>query len=138
MKHSKVCTYNPPNMTRDFIFFHISPQAIHCRLREKEKLLNYNVIDYSFEAVNSFLLRAAHPMLYNKQYEILNDLLHKTSDHAAAKKDAETYERRISSDKSLAAMFAILYFIDYDTFSIDLPQFIVDLELYNPDSDVFR
>uniref|UniRef100_A0A914VJP1 Sulfotransferase n=1 Tax=Plectus sambesii TaxID=2011161 RepID=A0A914VJP1_9BILA len=42
MKYSEICTYNPPTVAKEFVFFHMIPQAVHCRLRDPAELKMYN------------------------------------------------------------------------------------------------
>jgi hypothetical protein len=114
----------------------MSPQAMNCKLHDKLVLKNHTIIKYSRATVNELLSRAAHSVLHKERYRHLVQVLNEPSDHASQKEDMENYKIKIASESELATMFSVLYFTDYDTFEIDIPQFIVDLNL--PDARVFR
>jgi hypothetical protein len=130
MQSSSICTSYPPNVPKNFLNFHMSPQAWHCKLRQEQILTNHSIIKYSREFINEFLLRAAFPILNLEEHGNLRQLLNKPSDHASFKEDVEYYRNSIISNRELTRMFFIVYFTDYDTFGIDLPQFIIDYKLF--------
>jgi hypothetical protein len=133
MQYSNACTFNPPTFPLNFLFFHISPQALHCNLREERIFKNHTIIKYSRDSINGFLLRAAQPVLRKEWHDHLMQLLNKPSDHASIREQLESYKNSIITNKELAKLFFALYFIDYETFGIKLPQFIVNFELYMPE-----
>ncbi len=102
---------------------------MHCKLHHKLILKNYTTIKYSRATVNELLSQSIHSVVHKDRYEQLVQILNKPSDHASEKEDMENYKFKILSNRDLATMFSILFFIDYDTFEIDIPQFIVDLNL---------
>ncbi len=88
------------------------------------------MVKYSRENINNFLLSAAKPLLSEDEYKKLLERLNQKTSHAANEQDAEDIEKLIRSNRTLTSMLAQLYFMDYKTFDIDIPQFIIDFKLY--------
>uniref|UniRef100_A0A914VJT4 Sulfotransferase n=1 Tax=Plectus sambesii TaxID=2011161 RepID=A0A914VJT4_9BILA len=138
MKYSSTCTYRPPKnsgakTSSQHIFFHISPQAAYCRMSDNFNPKDVRIIPYSRENVNSFLRSAAKPVMNSEQLEMLSSRLEEPSEHASDQVEARKLKQKIMDDWTLTTLFSTIYFIDYQTFSIDLPQFMLDAEMYKVD-----
>jgi hypothetical protein len=105
------------------------PQAAFCHLWKQHG--QYKLIKYSQENIKKFLMNVARPVLDEIRLANFEERLGRKTEHSAIRVDVETLKKVIISNKNLTKMFAQLFFIDYKTFSIEIPKFILDLELYH-------